>query len=185
VIGRYGLGLGFRGAIHVGAHLGQEAEIYRDSGLADVLWIEADPALLDELRANGAPFGHKVVGACLGATSGAKVILDLADNSAGTNRGMSSSVLPLGLHRERHPDVSYVGSIELTTRTLDSVVDEQGATGSNLLNMDVQGYELHVLEGCREDASTVGLRLRRGQPRRVVRRLCVCPISTRSSRIEG
>jgi FkbM family methyltransferase len=147
VIGRYGLGLGFRGAIHVGAHLGQEAEIYRDSGLADVLWIEADPALLDELRANGAPFGHKVVGACLGATSGAKVILDLADNSAGTNRGMSSSVLPLGLHRERHPDVSYVGSIELTTRTLDSVVDGQGATGSNLLNMDVQGYELHVLEG--------------------------------------
>jgi hypothetical protein len=103
LIGRYGLRL--RGAIHVGAHLGQEAEIYRDCGLAEVPWIEADPALLDESRANVAPFGHAVVCACLGATSGAKVILNLADDAAGRNRGMSSSVLPLGLHRVRHPEL--------------------------------------------------------------------------------
>lgn len=145
LIARYGLRL--RGAIHVGAHLGQEAQIYHDCGLAEVLWIEANPALLDELRANVAPFGHTVVAACLGPTSGAKVILNLSDDPKGTNRGQSSSVLPLGLHRQRYPDISYVGSIDLTTRTLDSVVDEQGATGSNLLNVDVQGYELHVLEG--------------------------------------
>jgi FkbM family methyltransferase len=153
VLNRYRLSV--RGAVHAGAHLGQEAEIYRACGIADVLWIEANPALLDELRANVEPFGHRVVQACLGATSGATVTLNVADDEARTNRGLSSSVLPLGSHRERHPEVAYVDAVELTTRTLDSVVAENGAAGWNLLVLDLQGYELEALRGATETLAHV------------------------------
>lgn len=145
VIDHYGLAI--RGVIHAGAHLGQEAEIYRACGIDEVLWIEANPATIDELRANVEPFGHHVASACLGATTGEIVVFNVADTPSGANRGMSSSVLPLGTHLERHPNVRYVTQIELKTRTLDDVVAEHSATGSNLLVLDVQGYELHVLRG--------------------------------------
>jgi FkbM family methyltransferase len=148
VLERHGLRIG--GSVHAGAHLGQEAEVYRSCGIADVLWIEANPALIDELRANVEPRGHRAVQACLGATSGARVTLNIADDEARTNRGLSSSLLPLGTHRDRHPEVAYVDAIELETRTLDSVAAEHGAMEWNLLVMDVQGYELQVLEGAAE-----------------------------------
>jgi FkbM family methyltransferase len=145
VIDRYGLAIS--GVIHAGAHLGQEAEIYGSCGIRDVLWIEANPKTIDELRTNVEPLGHRVASACLGATTGEIVTFNIADTPSGANRGMSSSVLPLGTHLERHPNVRYVSQIELTTRTLDSVVVEHSATGWNVLVLDVQGYELHVLRG--------------------------------------
>ncbi len=91
-----------------------------------------------------------MVSACLGATDGELATFNVADTPSGSNRGMSSSVLPFGTHVERHPNVSYVTHIELVTRTLDSVVAEASATGYNLLVVDVQGYELEVLRGAEQ-----------------------------------
>lgn len=148
VIARHGLVI--TGVIHAGAHLGQEAKVYRSCGIDEVLWIEANPELLDELRANVEPLGHRVASACLAATSGEVIRLNVADSASGDNRGMSSSLLPFGTHLERYPHVSYVSHIELTTTTLDAVVAEHAATRSNLLVLDVQGYELQVLRGAAE-----------------------------------
>lgn len=148
VIARHGLAI--RGVIHAGAHFGQEAERFRSCGIEDVLWIEANPEIIGELRANVERFGHRVAQACLAATSGEVIRLNVADSASGDNRGMSSSVLPFGTHLDRYPNVSYVSHIELTTSTLDAVVAEHAATGSNLLVLDVQGYELHVLRGAAE-----------------------------------
>jgi FkbM family methyltransferase len=139
--------LAITGVIHAGGHLGQEAKLYRSCGIDEVLWIEANPERIEELRANVEPFGHRVAWACLAATSGDVVVFNVADSESGDNRGMSSSVLPLGAHAQRYPNVSYVSHIELTTSTLDAVVAEHAATRSNLLVLDVQGYELHVLRG--------------------------------------
>jgi FkbM family methyltransferase len=148
VIVRHGLAV--TGVIHAGAHLGQEAELYRSCGIDEVLWIEANPDRIDELRANVERFGHRVAWACLAATSGDVVVFNVADSASGDNRGMSSSVLPFGAHLQRYPDVRYVSHIELPTSTLDEVVAEHAATSSNLLVLDVQGYELHVLHGAAE-----------------------------------
>ena len=148
VIARYELAV--TGVIHAGAHLGQEAKLYRSCGIDEVLWIEANPETIDELRANVQQFGHRVAWACLAATSGDIVVFNVAASASGDNRGMSSSVLPFGVHLERYPHVRYISQVELTTSTLDEVVAEHGATRSNLLVVDVQGYELQVLQGAAE-----------------------------------
>ena len=148
VIARHELAV--TGVIHAGAHFGQEAELYRSCGIDEVLWIEANPQMIDELRANVERFGQRVASACLAPMSGDVVLFNVAESASGDNRGMSSSVLPFAAHLQRYPHVRYVSQIELTTSTLDAVVAEHAATRSNLLVLDVQGYELHVLQGAAE-----------------------------------
>ena len=106
--------------------------------------------MIDELRANVERFGQRVASACLAPMSGDVVLFNVAESASGDNRGMSSSVLPFAAHLQRYPHVRYVSQIELTTSTLDAVVAEHAATRSNLLVLDVQGYELHVLQGAAE-----------------------------------
>lgn len=133
-------GLEITGIIHAGAHLGEEAEVY--SQYTDsVLWIEGNPDLIPQLRLNVAPFHHDVTCALLGAEAGVEVEFHVANN------GQSSSVLELGTHLEKHPDVAFIGSKKLLTRTIDDVVMSHWAIGSNFLALDLQGYELEALKG--------------------------------------
>jgi len=128
------------GIVHAGAHLGEEAKAYSEYTDA-VLWIEGNPDLIPQLRLNVAPYHHDVVCALLGAESGLEVEFNVANN------GQSSSVLELGTHLEKHPDVAFIESKKLLTRTIDDVVRSHWATGSNFLALDLQGYELEALKG--------------------------------------
>lgn len=129
------------GVVHCGAHLGEEAEAYAAQGLRGrVLWIEGNEALIPDLRANVARYGHEVACALLGARPG-MVTLHIASN------GESSSVLDLGTHETEHPEVTYVGQTECRVETLDTVAERHGVSGYNMLNLDLQGYELEALRG--------------------------------------
>jgi hypothetical protein len=64
-----------------------------------------------------------------------------------TNNGESSSILTLGTHREHHPDVVVVDTIELPLTTVDALAEEHGFAGLDLLNIDLQGAELRALRG--------------------------------------
>lgn len=147
VIDRYDLHLS--GCVHVGAHEGQEAQTYVDCRIDKVAWIEANPATLPALRAHVEPFGHSVIEACVGETTGAPVTFHVAEADNYSNRGQSSSILPLGTHRDRHPEVSYVADLAMQTTTLDDLCDAHniGGPGWDLLVADVQGAELLVLRG--------------------------------------
>lgn len=138
------------GVIHAGAHIGQEAPAYKAAGIDHVLWIEANDRLLRALNKVAGAHGHHVAHACLGATTGEAVTFHVADSTDGSNHGQSSSVLPLGTHQVAHPEVTYKSEVSMTTTSLDDVVTdawplEWGAP--NMLNMDLQGYELHCLRG--------------------------------------
>jgi FkbM family methyltransferase len=137
------------GVIHAGAHEGQEAAAYHAAGIDDVLWIEANPATIEPLRAHVEPYGQRVAHACLGERTGDEVTFHVAEADNRSNRGMSSSILPLGTHRQRHPEVSYVEHLPMTTFSLDDLCDacDVGGPGWNCLNMDLQGAELAVLRG--------------------------------------
>ena len=128
-----------RGVIHAGAHLGEEASFYASVGLP-TLWIEGNPDLINQLTINVSPYGHLVACALLGASDG-EVTFNIANN------GQSSSVLQLGTHKERHPEVHYVEEKVLQMRTLDDVAAEWGVIGFNFLNLDLQGYEIEALKG--------------------------------------
>lgn len=131
--------LDISGIVHCGAHLGEEAAIYNEY-TNTVLWVEGNPDLIPALRRAVAPYHHSVVCALVGAEEG-EVEFHVSNN------GQSSSVLELGTHQDKHPNVHYVGSKTLPMRTLDDIVTRNWALQSNFLALDLQGYELEALRG--------------------------------------
>jgi FkbM family methyltransferase len=134
-----------RGIVHVGAHYAQEREVYRALGVGPVLWIEADPENMPRLTTNISTFpGSRAIRACLADTDG-QVVPFYRTN----NHGESSSILPLGTHRDRFPDIHVTEETTLrTTRFATLVTAEAIPTDQyDWLVMDVQGAELLALVG--------------------------------------
>lgn len=128
-----------KGILHVGANVGEEAPVYDELGIKDVVWIEANSQLLPQLRINAGKYKHKVLHALVGDVEGLEVELHISNNA-----GQSSSILELGTHKIAHPEVHYVGSEVMKMVRLD----QHGCWGNlDFLNIDVQGAELKVLKG--------------------------------------
>jgi len=130
--------------LHVGAHIGQEADCYRDLGAADVVWVEGDPEVIPRLRDHVEPRGQRVVEALLDTETRGAIEFHRASNE------MSSSLLAMGTHSVEHPEITTVGTVRLPTTTLDAVRSELALGEIDLLVVDVQGAELRVLRGGEE-----------------------------------
>lgn len=139
LIEKYGLKIS--GVLHVGAHIGEEADAYNMASVPRVLWVEANPEIIPELTKNVGRYGHQVVNACVSATDDMDFVLHV------TNNVMSSSVLPLGTHKKRAPKVVYTHDIEMKTKTIDTICQQHNFHEFNVINMDIQGAELLALRG--------------------------------------
>lgn len=129
------------GVIHAGAHLGEEAPWYHQAHIQRVLWIEGNPDLIPKLARNLSKYrGNRIVCSLVGSEPGEKLFHV-------SNNGQSSSVLELGTHLDKHPEVHYVKEMMLPVRTIDDIAEEFGAVGYNFMNLDLQGYELEALKG--------------------------------------
>jgi FkbM family methyltransferase len=135
--------LNITGVVHVGAHLAEEAKDYADHGISPVWWIEGNPELIGRIADNvrGYP-GNQVVQALVYEADD----VDLGFNITNMD-GMSSSILDWGTHPLTAPQCVFAKTVTLRTKTLDTIVAEHGITGANLLNMDLQGAEMHALKG--------------------------------------
>jgi len=131
--------LDIRGVIHVGAHHGQEYVDYEDNGIRNIIMIEPLNEAFAVLSKN-MPDGVLCYRLAIGNEN--KVIEINVDT---TNGGMSSSVLEPLLHKEQYPNVLF----EKTELVNMSRFDDMNLDKSkyNMLNIDVQGYELEVLKG--------------------------------------
>lgn len=133
-----------KGVLHLGAHVGQEAPVYLAWNVPRVAWVEANPALIPELRRNVSGFpGHTVHEAAVWEKDGKKLKFYVASN------GGSSSLLRMWLHSERYPEVTVSTELPVVTSTVDSLVRRDGleAKEYDFLNMDLQGAEGLVLLG--------------------------------------
>jgi FkbM family methyltransferase len=139
-----------RGVIHVGANIGQEFSAYKAAGVAWGIYIEALPSAYERLRQRliNAP-NHLPINALCAHSDGEEIAFHVASNDGG-----SSSMLEFGWHAEQHPDVRFIRNEPMTSRRLDSVIDEVCATHPQLdpsqldcLVLDVQGAEMRVLQG--------------------------------------
>jgi FkbM family methyltransferase len=146
-------GIKVRGAVHVGAHLGEEAEIYRKLGVPRMVLIEANPKLCAQLRARFSDDPTIVIINRAIADTAGKRVLHV------TNATQSSSLLPLGRHAEVYPQIVAQESIEVDCARLDDVLGEVGekAAEYNILNIDVQGAELLVLKGAERILESIDL----------------------------
>lgn len=130
-----------QGVLHIGAHLGEEAERYSQYG-AKVLWIEAIPSVFEKLEKNVRGFPNQVaVCALLGDTNNSTVNFNLASNDLA-----SSSMFKFG--RELGFSNIYMKStITLQMTRLDSLFTPEAIKVYDHWVIDVQGAELLVLIG--------------------------------------
>jgi FkbM family methyltransferase len=62
-----------------------------------------------------------------------------------SNDGASSSILPLGSHKELFPNVKYLKQVTVPSRTLEAVIREHSLPLPDFLFLDVQGAEYQIL----------------------------------------
>ena len=130
--------------IHIGAHYGEEAKDYYENGVQSSLWIEANPFVLEYLKSELSKYPHAYfIEACLSDEDYKLINFNISNNE------QSSSMLDLAYHKTVHPEVNYVQSIQLTTRTLNSLLEESAIPYDHFdfLNADIQGAELLMLQG--------------------------------------
>jgi len=132
-----------KGAIHVGAHEGQERDWYKNQGFSSVIWFEPNSLIFEKLKQNIE--GYK------GQTAFNLGIHDKLKKSVlhiSSNNGESSSILELGLHKEYHPEIHYVKDETIKLVRLDDFIEDNSINLNryNFLNIDVQGVELNVIK---------------------------------------
>lgn len=136
------------GVLHIGANVGEEAPVYDELGIKNVIWIEGNPDLMQRLNANLSPYpGQAAFNYVIGDEDGKDVVFHVSNNAS-----QSSSILELGTHKIAHPEVHYVKDHKLKMRRIDHIV----GTGPkdfdlcDFLNIDLQGAELMALKGMGE-----------------------------------
>lgn len=133
------------GVLHLGAHLGEEAQTYAENGVGAVWWVEANPAVIPNLKRHFVSYGgQKIIEACVYSQDGVELTFNVTNLD-----GMSSSILEFGTHTNFSPDIFFERKIKVITSTVDSLVAKHKIE-ANFLNMDLQGAELHALMGASE-----------------------------------
>lgn len=124
------LKINISGIIHVGANEGEELSSYLHY-TTNIHMFEPIQNSYEKI-----PNIVKKYNCALGDVEGT-FELNVANNS------QSSSLLKPKRHLQEHPEVLFIDKILVPVKTLDSF----NIQNCNFLNMDVQGYELHVLKG--------------------------------------
>lgn len=125
--------------LHVGAHIGEEKDLYEEAGWGSVIWVEAQPELVKNLAQKLSASNDRVICATVWDEDGIPFKLKISSNSG------SSSLLEFGTHKDSYPQITFTDEIDVTTTRLDSILE--GRDLPNFLNLDIQGVELQALRG--------------------------------------
>jgi len=133
--------------LHVGACRAEEKRAYLSNGVKKIIWVEANPALCEFLEQKVADENNIIVNAAVSQKDGEIVTFNFANNE------QSSSILPLGTHKQLFPGVYYTNRAFLETKSLKSILEELkvGKEDVDFINLDIQGAELLALKGCGEE----------------------------------
>lgn len=130
-----------KGVIHVGAHFGQENELYNELGIKNKIFFEPlDSNFTTLVEKIGNENGTILVKKALGNQK--KQIEMFVESS---NKGMSSSILEPKLHVRQFPNIVFDKKEVVEMDRLDDLKFDFSLY--NMMNIDVQGYELEVLKG--------------------------------------
>lgn len=131
------------GAIHIGAHHGEEVAEYHANGIKDIILIEpAKPAFNVLKQKFGAHHHIQLYNiACGSQIRRAKMYVETA------NQGQSNSLLEPGTHLHQYPGIRFNDTEEVDMMPLDAlpITDR-----FNFINCDVQGYEGEVFKGAQQ-----------------------------------
>lgn len=132
------------GIIHIGAHKAEELNDYLAARVFNIVWVEGNSKLYSDLKSKLKFLtDNKVFNAIISDTDGQEVTFHI------TNNGESSSILELERHKIHHPQIHVTESVAGTTKTFDTLAQENNLDLSkyDFLNLDIQGAELLALKG--------------------------------------
>ena len=130
-----------KGILHIGAHCGQEYPSYEKHGIKNMIFFEpVDSSYKALLKALPKKENIKTFNLALGNEVGLKEM-----NIETANRGMSSSLLKPGTHLTLYPNIKFEGVETVRIDRLDNINFDRDLY--NMINIDVQGYELEVFKG--------------------------------------
>ncbi len=124
--------------LHVGAHQAEEADLYLALGAREIHWVEAQPDLCFQMREELDPKANFVYNAAVWSKGGLEKELVITNNS------QSTSLFSLKGHLDAHPEVQEISRLKVTTARLDEFLPHKKF---DIINIDIQGAELHALEG--------------------------------------
>ena len=136
----------FNGILHVGAHVCEEIVLYEKYlDRSKILWVEGLP---DKVEAIKNYFENILIEHA--------VVSDKIENLKfyRSNNDQSSSIFNLGLHKQFHPNIHYVGHYDVVTTRLDSILPKYNIN-YNFINLDIQGAELKALKGMESYLDTI------------------------------
>lgn len=136
-----------KGLIHVGAHYGQEYEIYQKLGINNLIFFEPLVHNFEILKTH---VGEKAKLFQLALGNENKKVKMYVESA---NHGMSSSILKPQKHLEQYPQIVFDEEEIVEMVRLDDFLSEK--ENYNFLTIDVQGYELEVLKGSRETLTNI------------------------------
>lgn len=128
-----------RGIIHIGGHIGQEYECYKRNKINNLMFFE--PIWNNYIR-----LIHNIDSKCIVhniALGNKDCEIDMYVEDK--NDGMSCSILEPKHHLIEYPHITFDKREKVFMKKLDHIsFDRQNY---NLINIDVQGYELEVFKG--------------------------------------
>lgn len=141
------------GVIQIGAHYGQEYQPLKESGINNFILIEPVPRHFNIIKETIQDENVLMFQTALGSET-KKIEMNLSEfegQDAELYKGMSSSILLPKKHLEQYPHIQFKEKIEVDMTTLDTLIEKEEIVTENynMLNIDVQGYELEVLHGAR------------------------------------
>lgn len=136
------------GVIHVGAHFGEEVPEYTRNGINNIVLVEPCAAAFKKLYNHFAMHHHIQLFNCACGTIDGEAVMNIET----ANTGQSNSVLKPLKHLEHYPDIQFVGTEVVKMHKLDSF---NLPPKYNMLNMDVQGAEGHVLLGGKKTLANI------------------------------
>ena len=143
------LNLNIRGVIHIGGFVGEELASYRQSGLSNTILFEPQKKLYQIIKSK-CQNDEQVFNVALGSKS-CEQSMFISDRQGGIEHGAgaSSSLMKPKKHFTEHPELTFPTTEIVQVRRLDEFLKSQDIDicSYNMLNIDVQGYELEVLKG--------------------------------------
>lgn len=140
--------LKIKGILHIGAHFGQEFEIYKKYNITNLIFFEPLPHTFETLKTN---IGNKdilgikpiLVNKALGNETRKVDMFCESDN-----KGQSSSILKPELHEKQYPWIKFNYKLQVDMIKLNDY--KFNHMEYNFINIDVQGYEFEVFKGSSE-----------------------------------
>ena len=147
--------LHINGVLHIGAHYGEEIELYKNYLINDIICFEPLPSnfyILENIVGQKAESYNIALG-----NENKKILMNVET----ANNGQSSSILNPKLHIQQYPHITFDKKIEVNMLKLDDFMTFHQANGKNknksfnFINIDVQGYELEVFKGGKETLKNI------------------------------